>query len=115
MSLPKQNQARTGLARTLSKLGYCSRSSAVKLIRDGRVRLNARVVRDPERPVSAGSDKILVDGTEVGHAEKIYIMMNKPRGVVTTARDEKGRDTVYSLLPESRQWLAPVGRLDQAS
>jgi len=41
--------------------------------------------------------------------------MNKPRGIVTSARDEKGRDTVYSLLPEDRSWLAPVGRLDKAS
>jgi len=77
--------------------------------------LNGRVVRDPERPVSAGTDQILVDGSEVARAKKIYLMMNKPRGVVTTARDEKGRDTVYSMLPEYRHWLAPVGRLDQAS
>lgn len=115
MNLPKQNQVRTGLARALSKLGYCSRSTAAKLIREGRVRLNGRVVRDPERPVSTGGDKILVDGTGVGPAKVIYLMMNKPRGIVTTARDEKGRDTVYSLLPEYRQWVAPVGRLDQAS
>ena len=115
MNLPKQNKARTALARALSKLGYCSRSTAVKVVREGRVRLNGRVVRDPERPVSAGTDQILVDGSEVARAKKIYLMMNKPRGVVTTARDEKGRDTVYSMLPEYRHWLAPVGRLDQAS
>ena len=115
MGFPKQNKARTGLARALSKLGYCSRSTAAKLIRDGRVRLNGRVVRDPERPVSTDTDQILADGSEVGSAKKIYLVMNKPRGVVTTARDEKGRDTVYSLLPEYRHWLAPVGRLDQAS
>jgi 23S rRNA pseudouridine2605 synthase len=115
MNLPKQKKVRTGLARVLSKLGYCSRSTAAKLIRDGRVRLNGRVVRDPERPVSTGSGQILVDGNEVGRAKKIYLMMNKPRGIVTSASDEKGRDTVYSLLPEYRHWLAPVGRLDKAS
>jgi 23S rRNA pseudouridine2605 synthase len=106
---------RTGLARALSKLGYCSRSAAAKLIRSGQVRLSGRLVYDPECPVSVGSDRILVDGHEVGPAKKIYLIMNKPRGIVTTARDEKGRDTVYSLLPEYRHWLAPVGRLDKAS
>jgi 23S rRNA pseudouridine2605 synthase len=60
-------------------------------------------------------DKIIVEGREVRGEKKIYLMMNKPRGLVTTARDEKGRDTIYSLLPECRQWLAPVGRLDKAS
>jgi len=106
---------RTGLARALSKSGYCSRSAACKLIRDGRVRVNSRVVHDPEKPVVLSQDSIEVDGHKLGAATKLYFMMNKPRGVVTTAQDEKGRDTVYSLLPESQQWVAPVGRLDKAS
>ena len=105
----------TGLARALSKSGYCSRSSANKLIRDGRVRLNGRVVRDPEKPVMLGEDSIEVDGQKLAPAKKVYLVMNKPRGIVTTALDEKGRDTVYSLLPESQLWVAPVGRLDKAS
>jgi 23S rRNA pseudouridine2605 synthase len=105
----------TGLARALSKLGYCSRSMAFTLIRNGRVRINGRIVRNPEAPVVVGRDRIEVDGTRVGAAQRIYLMLNKPRGIVTTSRDEKGRDTVYSLLPEYRQWLAPVGRLDKAS
>src|SRR5215469_1758083 len=106
---------RTGLARALSKLGYCSRSSAAVLIRDGRVRVDGRVVRDPESPVMAGKERIEVSGERIDGAGCIYLMLNKPRGIVTTARDEKGRATVYSLLPEYRQWLAPVGRLDKAS
>jgi 23S rRNA pseudouridine2605 synthase len=106
---------RTGLARALSKSGYCSRSSASALIRDGRVRLNGRVARDPEKPVALNRDTIEVDGRKLGAANKLYLMMNKPRGIVTSARDEKGRDTVYSLLLEYRRWLAPVGRLDKAS
>ena len=76
---------RTGLARALSKSGYCSRSSANKLIRDGRVRLNGRVVRDPEKPAMLGGDSIEVDGQKLAAAKRIYLVMNKPRGVVTTA------------------------------
>ncbi len=106
---------RTALARALSKSGYCSRSSAREMIRDGRVRLNGRVSRDPEQPVTLGRDVIAVDGQKLGVAQKLYLMMNKPRGIVTSARDEKGRDTVYSLLPENQPWVAPVGRLDKAS
>jgi len=106
---------RTGLARALSKSGYCSRSAACTLIRSGRVRLNGRVLHDPEKPVVLGQDSIEVDGHKLGPATKLYFVMNKPRGIVTTAQDEKGRDTVYSLLRESQQWVAPVGRLDKAS
>ena len=106
---------RTGLARALSKSGYCSRSAACTLIRSGRVRLNGRVLRDPEKPVVLGQDSIEVDGHKLGPATKLYFVMNKPRGIVTTAQDEKGRGTVYSLLPESQKWVAPVGRLDKAS
>lgn len=107
-----------GLARALSKLGYCSRSQASQLIRDGRVQLNAAVRRDPETPVRIDQDRIAVDGRLIEGGQKIYLMMNKPRGLVTTASDEKGRDTVYSLLAKDGEplpWIAPVGRLDKAS
>jgi len=73
------------------------------------------VVRLATAPVRLGEDDITVDGKAVGRSERIYLMLNKPRGVVTTAKDERGRQTVYSLVPEYRQWLAPVGRLDKAS
>jgi len=103
------------LARALSKLGYCSRQQAVALICEGKVRLNGATPRNPETPVRLGRDRIEVQGRTVRAAEKIYLMMNKPHGIVTSAADEKGRDTVYSLLPEDLTWLAPVGRLDKAS
>lgn len=112
----KQETRKVGLARALSKLGYCSRSQAAELIHAGRVRLNGHVRRDPETPVSLRHDQIQVDGRRVEREKKVYLMMNKPRGLVTTASDEKGRETVYSLLEsESVPWLAPVGRLDKAS
>ena len=107
--------ARTGLARALSKFGYCSRADASKLITQGRVRLNGSIARYPEQPVLLSSDRIEVDGTRIDPARRIYLAMNKPRGIVTTARDEKQRETVYSLLPNLPGWLAPVGRLDKAS
>jgi 23S rRNA pseudouridine2605 synthase len=106
------------LARALSKLGYCSRSQAAELIRAGRVRLNAKVCRDPETPVDSDRDVIEVDGKRTKPEQKIYLMMNKPRGLLTTASDEKGRETVYSILQKNGErlpWVAPVGRLDKAS
>ncbi len=104
-----------GLARALSKKGYCSRSQAAALIRAGHVRLNGNVVRDPEKPVRLEHDRIEIDGVSLPEREKIYFVMNKPRGLVTTASDEKGRSTVYNLLPPDSPWVVPVGRLDKAS
>jgi 23S rRNA pseudouridine2605 synthase len=104
-----------GLARALSKLGYCSRSHAAELIAAGRVRWNGTVRRDPQTPVHLGKDKIEIDGQPVAAAWKIYLALNKPRGVVTTAANEKGRETVYGYLAPDLPWLAPVGRLDKAS
>jgi 23S rRNA pseudouridine2605 synthase len=116
---------RFGLARVISKMGHCSRSQAAALILASRVRVNGRVVRDPESPVQFPRDCIEVDGTALKKAPFVYLAMNKPRGVVTTASDEKGRATVYDLLDKqaqsatqktnARKWVAPVGRLDKAS
>jgi 23S rRNA pseudouridine2605 synthase len=105
----------TGLARALSKLGFCSRAQAFSLIRSGRVQLNGNPARNPETPVRLGKDRIEVDGKQVDPAGRVYLMLNKPRGLVTTRSDEKGRKTIYSLLPDHEDWLAPVGRLDLAS
>jgi 23S rRNA pseudouridine2605 synthase len=104
-----------GLARALSKLGYCSRAKAAELIRAGQVRLNGGLRRDPETPVHLDKDHIEVDGVLVTGSDKTYLVLNKPRGVVTTAADEKGRATVYDYLGKNSEWLAPVGRLDKAS
>ncbi len=102
----------------MSKLGYCSRSQAAELIRAGRVQLNGAVQRDPEKPVRLERDRIAVDGRPISQQPKTYLMMNKPRGMVTTASDEKGRETIYEVLAkagEALPWVAPVGRLDKAS
>jgi 23S rRNA pseudouridine2605 synthase len=84
------------------------------LIEAGRVRLNGRIVRDPEQPVELGRDRLEVDGKPVEPEARVYLMLNKPRGLVTTVSDERGRETVYSCLPEQPR-VSPVGRLDKAS
>lgn len=99
----------------MSKLGYCSRSQATELIRAGRVKLNGALRRDPETPVHLGKDRIQIDEKPLVQNEKVYLLLHKPRGVVTTASDEKGRETVYEYLPTGLPWVAPVGRLDKAS
>lgn len=85
------------------------------LIQAGRVRLNGSVRTDAETPVRLGRDRIEVDGAPAVATSKIYVVMNKPRGVITTASDEKARRTVYDSLPSQLPWVAPVGRLDKAS
>lgn len=107
--------SRHGLAREISRRGLCSRTQAAMAIRAGRVCVNGRSVRDPELPCGARA-RIELDGHPVLPGEHIYLALNKPRGLLTTARDEHGRDTVYALLANAGlPWLAPVGRLDKAS
>ncbi len=96
-------------------MGYCSRSQAAVLIRAGRVTLNGRIARDPETPVRMPQDRIEADGSTLDKTPAIYLVMNKPRGVVTSASDERGRATVYDLLAPGLPWVGPVGRLDKAS
>ena len=107
---------RHGVARVLSKLGVCSRSEAARWVLAGRVAVDGRIVRDPEFPVVRGRHRLSVDGNPVDAGERLYLMLNKPRGLLTTASDEHGRDTVYRCLENAGlPWLGPVGRLDKAS
>lgn len=110
---------RHGLARVLSKQGVCSRNEAAKWIAAGRVAVEGRVVRDPEHPIVHDAQAlraISVDGLALGGATRTYLMLNKPRGLVTSTSDERGRETVYACLgTTSLPWIAPVGRLDKAS
>src|SRR6202049_3221723 len=101
---PKQKSRCVGLARALSKLGYCSRTQAAELIRTGHVHLNQRLRRDPETPVHLDRDRITVDGNPIEARTKVYFVMNKPRGLVATASDEKGRETVYAVLRAAMQF-----------
>lgn len=106
---------RYGAARAISKLGLGSRTQGAQWVKEGRVRVNGRVVTDPEYPVNQGRDRITVEGP-ASPQPRLIIMLNKPRGLVTTTRDEHGRDTVYRCLAGAGlPWLAPVGRLDKGS
>ena len=107
---------RHGVARVISKLGLASRTQAAEWVRAGRVRVNGRVVLDAEHPVRQGVDRIDIDGDKLKPASRVVLMLNKPRGLVTTAKDEQGRDTVYRCFEGAAlPWIAPIGRLDKAS
>jgi 23S rRNA pseudouridine2605 synthase len=86
---------------------------AVELIRLGHVSVNGIVIRNPSARCSPGRDRVAVDGKELGRKRLIYLLLNKPEGVLTTRSDERGRPTVYALLGDERRWLFPVGRLDK--
>jgi len=116
LSRIQKRYPKVSLARALSKLGYCSRTQAEELIAADRVRVNGVVCSSAETRVDLDRDLIEVDGALIASKTEIYLMLNKPRGVVTTWSDEQGRDTVYaSLRGEGLPWVAPVGRLDKAS
>src|SRR5947209_2676867 len=102
---PPSRGERVRLARALSKLGFCSRSEAWDLIKAGRVRVNHVLQRDPERPIHFKRDQIEVDGTIISIRPKVYLMLNKPRGFVTTTADEQGRRTVLECLVDANSSL----------
>jgi len=111
-----RNHPKVSLARALSKLGYCSRTKALSLIGAGHVRVNGLVHRDGDRWVDLEHAQIEVEGHLLTSATRIYLMLNKPRGLVTTSSDERGRKTVYDCLGNGKfPWLSAVGRLDKGS
>lgn len=114
--MPPPPVTRTGLARALSKLGFCSRSRAAELIRMGKVSVNRVVRKNPEFPVVLGKDILVMDDESINPVKQVYLMLNKPRGLVTTASDEQGRETVFECFAGTKlPHLSPVGRLDKAS
>jgi len=103
------------LERALSKLGVASRSQTKTWIEQGRIKVNGSLIKTPTYLVVPEKDRITLDGQIVGKPEWQTIMLYKPKGFVTTKSDEKGRKTVYDLLPQELQHLHPVGRLDMAT
>ncbi len=112
----KQTSATVSIPRGLSKLGVCSRSEGERLVEAGRVRINGKLVRDASVRIVPEQDVIEVDGVQVGRAERVYVALNKPRGLVTTRDDPQGRATIYDCFAgASLPFIGPVGRLDKAS
>lgn len=108
--------ATVSVARALSKLGFCSRAQGERLIEAGRVRVNGALVPDATLRVRPERDVIEVDGARVTRVAQVYLMLNKPRGLVTTRADPQGRPTIYSCLEGAAlPFVTPVGRLDKAS
>jgi 23S rRNA pseudouridine2605 synthase len=103
------------LARALSKLGVASRKDATAMIRGGRVSVDGRIALDPGLAVVPERARIALDGEPARRVPAITVMLHKPRGVVTTARDPGGRPTVLDLVRDLRVRVVPVGRLDLAT
>lgn len=101
------------LDRILSRAGIGSRTDARSWIGAGRVTVNGKVVRTPDEWVDLDTDRVALDGRPVVEQRKSYILLYKPKGYITSYRDPEGRPTVYDLLKDVPQWLAPAGRLDQ--
>lgn len=103
---------RATLDRVLSKAGIASRTTTREWISEGRVKVNGRVVRNPDHWVESAKDVVHLDGLRVREEKKIYLALNKPAGVVTSFGDNRSRPTVYDYLKGLDRWVFPVGRLD---
>jgi pseudouridine synthase len=105
-------KARATLDRVLSKAGIASRTTTRVWIQQGRVKVNGRIVRNPDHWVESAKDTVHLDGLKVREEKKIYVALNKPTGVVTSFGDNRNRPTVYDYLKKLDRWVFPVGRLD---
>jgi 23S rRNA pseudouridine2605 synthase len=115
ISKDRKQRTQVSLARALSKLGIASRAQARRLIEEGRIEVNGKTAHNPGLWLDPRVDRITQEGRLLGTREKIYLALHKPRGIVTTRSDERGRRTVYDLLPPDFPWVFPVGRLDKDS
>lgn len=95
----------------IAHAGVASRRKAEELIKQGLVTLNDQMVTELATTVKSG-DRVEVEGQPIYNEEKVYYLLNKPRGVISSVRDDKGRQTVVDLLPEVKERIYPVGRLD---
>jgi 23S rRNA pseudouridine2605 synthase len=109
---PKDNQKRT-LDRVLYKFGVGSRTEARSWIGAGRVNVNGQKVQTPDVWIDPATDRVELDGRPLTAHQKRYLLLYKPKGYLTTYKDPEGRPTVYDLLDGVKDFLFPVGRLDQ--
>ncbi len=95
----------------IAHAGIASRRKAEELIKQGMVTINGQVVNELATQVKAG-DLVEIEGSPIYNEEKVYYLLNKPRGVISSVSDDKGRKTVIDLLPQVKERIYPVGRLD---
>ncbi|MBP2653541.1 MAG: rluB [Firmicutes bacterium] len=100
------------LQKIISRAGVASRRHAEELIVAGRVKVNGKVVTELGCKVEVGKDRVAVDGKLLASERKVYILIHKPKGIVTTLDDPEGRRTVTELVRDIPERLYPVGRLD---
>jgi len=100
------------LERVLSKAGVGSRVDARSRTHAGRVRVNGQITRNPDQWIDMKRDRVLFDGKPLVARERIYLLLYKPPGYLTTYKDPEGRPTVYDLIADAGTFLSPVGRLD---
>jgi pseudouridine synthase len=110
---PPGNRPLKTLERVLSKAGLGSRTEARKWIGTGRVRVNGKLVQTPDHWVDLERDTVTLDDKPIRARRKIYLLLYKPTGYLTTYKDPQGRPTVYDLIRDAGEWMVPVGRLDQ--
>jgi pseudouridine synthase len=101
------------LDRVLSRFGVASRTVSRQMVLAGRMKVNGRIVRDPDVWVIPGRDTFQLDGNPLRPARKRYLLFYKPKGVITSHGDPAGRPTIYQYLGEENKWVASVGRLDK--
>lgn len=101
------------LDRVLSKAGIGSRTETRRWIAEGRIAVNGRKIQTPDFWVDLDRDRVTLDGRPITAKQKIYLLLYKPKGYLTTYKDPDGRKTVYDLLEGAGEWVFPVGRLDQ--
>jgi pseudouridine synthase len=109
---PKGEKRLKTLERVFSKAGLASRTDARSWIGAGRVRVNGKVVQNPDHWIDLDRDRVTLDGKPLRAREKTHLLLYKPTGYLTTHRDPEGRPTVYDLVGDFGAWLSPVGRLD---
>jgi 16S rRNA U516 pseudouridylate synthase RsuA-like enzyme len=100
------------LERVLSKAGVGSRREARSWVHAGRVKVNGTITQDPDHWVDLERDRVRLDDKPLGTRQRLYVLLHKPTGYLTTYRDPDGRPTVYDLVAEAGTFLSPVGRLD---
>src|SRR6185436_14351581 len=100
------------LERVLSKAGVGSRVEARRWVHAGRVKVNGTIVRDPDRWLDMERDRVRIDDKPLVTRERIYLLLYKPTGYLTTYKDPQGRPTVYDLIADVGTFVSPVGRLD---